>query len=48
MYANVNRVPFADYFGFHASVMSVSMVLMLCALLLTISVAVRSLEIRHA
>ncbi len=47
-YANVNRVPFADYFGFHASALSVSIVLTLCTLLLAISFAVRSYEIRHA
>lgn len=47
-YVNVNRVPFANYFGFDASVLSVSIVLTLSALLLTLSIAVRSYEIRHA
>jgi hypothetical protein len=47
-YVNVNRVPFVDYFGFEASILSVSIVLTLSALLLTLSVAVRSYEIRHA
>ena len=47
-YANVNRIPFADYFGFNVSVYSISLVAALSFFFLLISLMARSYEISRA
>ncbi len=47
-YMNLNRVPFADYFGFSTTMSSLQLVFVLCLLLAAVSGSVRSYEIRHS
>jgi hypothetical protein len=47
-YANLNRIPFADYFGFSVSITSIVIVLVLSFLFAGVSWVVRSYEIRHS
>lgn len=47
-YMNLNRIPFADYFGFSTTASSLLLVLTLSLLLAIVSGLVRSYEIRHS
>jgi len=47
-YMNINRIPFADYFGFSPTYTSILLVLTLSLLLAALSGLVRSYEIRHS
>jgi hypothetical protein len=47
-YLNLNRVPFADYFGFQTSGYSLLLVISLCSGLAVLCWSARSYEIRHS
>lgn len=47
-YANLNRIPIADYFGYHASLQSITIVALLSTFLIITSLLVRSYEIRNS
>jgi hypothetical protein len=46
-YANLNRIPFADYFGYKSSTLGLLIVSSICIFLLIVCVLIRNYEIKN-